>query len=465
LYIAYNRFGDYRLGLGLGGNRYDVHARFTITDAVIAHNRFTPGSYLNLEIEQGAMAGEIGASRRMDFSANEADGSDRSSLYATDDAAGWRAAFFWHMNDSHEMLLIADNSISCSGDKDGDGEAISLDSNGNTFGLPRSELVARATVGSVSISDTLISNQNDRAIDTDQYYLGHWLRINSGPGIGQSRRIVAINRSAGGSEVSLSVDLPWAVPPQAGVSTVTISRQYWQTLIVGNTVDQRKPLCQKSNRTRPKGGNISVWGQNSDVVVEGNRQFDTDGIIFEQRYGAEDAACPACRTMTSMPAFLEIRNNLIDGEYDFDSACSLSGIEGSYSASPSPHSEPPVLNFGVSISYNRIVHADSLYGGAISIVPTWFTGPPGYRKPLLDDLAIHHNLISDISGPAPRAGCNYVQTGRFGIALHGERIVDGTVLYGNVCNNVAAPLRDRGAHTLRLCDKPGAHLCECGSRP
>jgi hypothetical protein len=462
LYITYNQFGDYRLGLNLGGNRYNVRSRFGITDAVIAYNRFMPGSYLDLELAQGAIASEVGASRRMDFSSNVADGASHKFLYSDNDAPGWRAAFFWHMNDNHEMLLISENSVTCSGDKDGDGEAISLDSNANTFGLSKSELVLHASQDSVNVKASLKTSQNNRSVDVDSYYIGHWLRVDSGPGIGQSRRIVASRRTGDMSdETSLLVEPPWDVTPEQNVSTVSVAREYWQAMIIDNAVDQRKPLCLKSNRTRPKGGNISVWGQNADTVVEGNHQFDTDGIVFEQRYGADDAACPDCKTMTSMPAFLEIRNNLIEGEYDWASACSLSGITGSYSASPSPHSLPPLLGVGISISHNRITHADSLHGGAISIVPTWFSGPPGYGRPLLEGLTIHHNLIQNISGPAPRADCGYAQGGRYGINLQGEKYVDGTVLYRNVCVDVTNPLRDHGVRTKRLCDIGDAKSCEC----
>ncbi len=461
LYITYNQFGDYRLGLNLGGNRYNVHRRFGIRDAVIAHNRFAPGSYLNVEIGQGAIASEMGASQRVDFSSNAANGANREYLYSKDDAPGWRAAFFWHLNDNNEMLLISDNSVTCSGDKDGDGEAIALDNNANTFGLSHSGLVLRATGVSVSVAGPLKATQNNRAVDVDRYYVGHWIRIDTGPGIGQSRRIVAIRRGGASADVTFDVDPPWDVAPKPNVSTVSVAREYWQTMIIGNTVDQRKPLCLKSNRTRPKGGNITVWAQSADTVVEGNRQFDTDGIVFQQGYGADDATCADCRTWTAIPSFLEVRDNLIDGEYDWNSACSLSGIMGSYAASPSPHEPLPLLSFGVSIAHNRIAGADGLNGGAISIVPTWFTGPPGYARPLLEGLSIHHNEIRNIAGTPPQAACGYVQDGRYGIALQGERQIEGTVLYANTCENVTNPLRDRASRTQRACGAHETNSCEC----
>jgi hypothetical protein len=461
LFVTYNRFGDYRLGLNLGGNRFNVHHRFGITDSVIAFNQFMPGSYIDLPHQQGAIASELGASRRVDFSSNVADGTNRTFLNSTDDAAGWRAAFFWHMNDNHEMLLISENAISCSGDKSGDGEAISLDNNANTFALPESQTVIRSSRDSVSVRGPLKAVQNNRPVDIDTYYLGHWLRIDAGRGIGQSRRIVAYRRDAGSGEISFMVDLPWDVPPRAGESRVSVAREYWQTLIVDNTVDQREPPCLKSNRTRPKGGNISVWAQTADSAVEGNRQYDTDGILFQQAYGVDDAACDVCDAHTSIPSFLEIRGNIINGEYDWTSACSLSGIMGSYAASPNHGSGPPPLSVGVSISHNQITHADSLYGGAINIVPTWYRGPAGYAQALVEGVMIHHNVIRDISGAAPLPACEYRQSGRFGIALQGDKDVDATILYKNICANVDTPLLDRGAHTHRVCDQVAAPSCEC----
>ena len=461
LFVTYNRIGDYRFGLYLGGSPFNVHSRFQITDSVIAYNQFMPGSYLNIEERQGVIASEMGASRRVDFSSNVADGTSKASLDSPQDAPGWRAAFFWHLHDSQEMLLISENDITCSGDKAGDGEAISLDNNVNTFAFPSMQRVTAASPDSVTVAGSLKNNQNRRDIDVNTFYIGHWLRIDAGPGIGQSRRIVSYKTEPGGAQVTFTVAPQWDVPPQAAVSSISVARTFWQTFIVANTIDHRKPPCLKSNRTRPKGGNISVWAQATDSVVEGNRQFDTDGIVFQEGYGADDASCPVCGAGTSIPSFLEIRNNLIEGEYAWDSSCSLSGIMGSYAATPSSHAPPPLLSFGVSISHNRISHADSLYGGAINIVPTWYRGPPGYRKPLVAGIIIDHNEIRDIAGPAPRTACDYVQTGRFGIDIQGDHFVDATVLYKNTCENVATRLLDQGVHTRRICDQSTAHSCEC----
>ncbi len=462
LVVTYNRLGDYRIDLALGGNPFNVRSRFGLSDSIIAHNEFLPGSYMDLGIRQGVIASELGAAQRVDFSENLADGSSKEFLNSPDDPAGFRAAFFWHLHDSQEMLLISENTIYCSGDKDGDGEAISLDNNINSFALPESQGVIAATDYSVEVAGPLKREQNQREIDPAQYYVGHWLRIDAGPGIGQSRRIVSYQVGPGGNPVIFTVAPHWDVTPRSGVSRVSVGRTFFQTLIVANTIDQRKPRCLKSNRTRPKAGNISVWAQATDGVVDGNRQFDSDGIVFQEGYSPDDAACAACGAWTSIPSFLEIRGNLIEGEYQWESACSLSGIMGSYAAAPGGRTDPPLLDFAVSISHNRIVHADSLYGGAINFVPTWFRGPAGYAKPLVTGVIIAHNEISDVAGPAPKTECDYRQTGRVGIDLQGDRFVDATVLYKNSCTDVSTPLSDHGVHTRRICD--GAiHSCECGS--
>ncbi len=461
LMVTFNRFGDYHVALELGGDRRNVKSRFGIADSIISHNTFIAGSHVDPGQNQGVLVSEIGASNRLDLSDNIADGSSREFLNAREDAPGWRAAFFFHMNDSHEMLLISNNAATCTGDKAGDGEAVALDNNANTFGLSAAAPVVKASLNEVRINRPLVAVQNGRAVDPAAYYVGHWIRVVQGRGIGQVRRIVSyrLDPSSGGG--AFSVDPPWDVPPAAGESLVTIAREFWQVYVVGNTVDQRKPLCTKANITRPKGGAISIWGESSDVAVEGNRQFDTDGIIFQQQYGAEEPGCGECRSETTIPSFLEIRGNLIDGEYDWDSACSISGIMGSYAAAPNRRLVPPLLSVGVSISHNDIVHADGLGGGAITIQPTWYRGPSGYAKPLVEGILIDHNRVAAVSGTWARAACGYPSSRRVGIRLAGGTNVAATVLYKNSCDDVALPFMDEAVRTILVCDRSPANSCGC----
>jgi hypothetical protein len=114
--------------------------------------------------------------------------------------------------------------------------------------------------------------------------------------------------------------------------------------------------------------------------VEGNRQHDTDGIAFQQLYNTPESGCRDCDRVVSYLDFVEIRDNLIDGEYAWAQGCSSSGIFGSLAAGPTTRSAPPAtVSYGLSISHNTINHADGLNGGAISFSPTWYQGPAPHR--------------------------------------------------------------------------------------
>ena len=95
LFITDNEFGAFKSAVELAGNRFLVDQPFEVQDAVITRNLFKPGSYLDVAGHQGALASEIGASRRLDFSENHADGAATDRLYSAQDAHGWRAGFFF----------------------------------------------------------------------------------------------------------------------------------------------------------------------------------------------------------------------------------------------------------------------------------------------------------------------------------------------------------------------------------
>jgi hypothetical protein len=465
LALVGNEFGAFFAALTLGGDRLNVAHLFQLEDSVIAGNVFKPGSYLDLAQSQGTIATMLGASLRVDFSGNVADGAATDYLYDQNDAHGWRAGFFWHMNNNHEMLLIAQNTATCTGDKDGDGEAIALDNNANTFAFERARDVLAADPDSVTAAGSLLGKQFEREVDVAAYYVGHWVRIVEGPGIGQSRRIESYSVDPSGKSVTFKVYPRWDVAPAAGKSRVTIGRQFWQTYVLDNRIDQRRPLCQKSNRTRRAGGLISVWAQSSDSVVAGNRQFDTDGISVQQTYIAPDPSCTGCGGSTTLQSFLEIVDNLIDGEYAWDSDCSRSGIMISHSASATPNSPPPILSYGVSIAHNVISKADGFGGGAVTVPLTWFSGPPPHRWPLVDNLLISHNSISGIAGAPPHRECEQRPFRRMGINLEASGLVWHSVLYGNRCTAVREPLFDGGVDTVRVCPSSEADSCECAAQP
>ena len=111
LFIVKNEFQAYRISLFLNRPVLEKdplfkNFQFTVDDSIVAHNTFYPGDFFSPEIGQGTMATAIGASRRLDFSHNMADGRING---------GWRAAHFWHMNNSHEGMLVSQNFATCTG--------------------------------------------------------------------------------------------------------------------------------------------------------------------------------------------------------------------------------------------------------------------------------------------------------------------------------------------------------------
>jgi hypothetical protein len=159
-------------------------------------------------------------------------------------------------------------------------------------------------------------------------------------------------------------------------------------------------------------------------------------------------------------SFLDIRANLVDGEYDWATDCSASGIAIGAAAASRGDARPPTLGFGVSISRNTIRHADGLYSGAIAQLSTWDAGPDPHRWPLSDDLLIHHNEIADIDGPRAMPICGKGHP-RTGIGFPDSEIAWHTVLYANSCKNVTVPIGPGGVDTTRICPSSVEDSCEC----
>ena len=464
LFVTDNLFGAYDLGLDLGGNRYNMSYKFRVDDSVVAGNTFKPGSYMDPSIQQGAIASSIGAARHLDFSGNVADGAASDFLYSPEDAGGWRAAFFWSMNNDLEMMLVSQNRASCTGDKLGDGEAIAYDNNANTYPFDGAVTVLGATRDTVTVRGSLRPRQNERDVHLADYYDQHWILLGEGRGLGQVRKIVRYVIDAPNGTVTFTVKPSWDVVPEAGHSRVGVGREFWQVYTIDNVIDQRQPLCRKSNRSEPRAGAIVLWAQTADSVVEGNRQYDTDGIGFQQSYSAVDAACPECRSSMFSQSFVEIRGNLVDGEYDWDLDCSASGIWGATSASPTPASPPLTMSYGVSIAHNTVVRADGLSGGAISTPLYWYAGPPPQHWPLVENLLIYGNTIRDMAGASARIKCGANPSGRrSGINLGSSGLVQHSVLSGNSCVNVDAPLQQGGDKAIKVCPSGGANSCECAT--
>jgi len=463
LIVTSNVLGGYTSGIELRGNSTAVWEPYRIDDSVIRGNRFVPGSYLDLSIKQGVLASEMGAARRMDFSANVVDGASTENLQAADDPPGFRAAFFWDSNNNVEHVLVAENQVACSGDKVGDGEAISLDESGDTYGFNDTPAIIAAGPDWITVRGKLNSEQRHHRVP-DTYYNGHWVKILAGTGFGQARKILSYSQDASGSTVRLRVAPAWDVLPGGAGSRIVVTRQHWQVAIVGNSIDHRRPACRKSNLTGPNGGVIALWTPSADLAVEGNRQWDTSGILFNNGYSATTPSCPQCGSNSFTTTALEIRGNLLDGEYDWSSDCSNGGIYATLGASPTPESPPPVSGFGISISHNIVIHADAYRGGGIDTPWTWHTGPPPGNWAFIENLLIFHNELRDQEGPPPAASCHRGQRVRSAIHLEGHENRENirySVLYGNHCERVTRPLVDEGLGTVKVCGTLSAGNCEC----
>jgi hypothetical protein len=463
--ITRNEFGGYSEGIALSGNLAVVWELFRIDDSVVRGNRFIPGSYVDIAIHQGVIGTELGAGHHVDFSDNVADGTDNSNLQDPDDPPGFRAGFFWDLNGSVETTLISGNQISCPGDKAGDGEAIAFDGNGDTYGFDQSPTPTIVASGPdwITVHGQLYSEHSHRPVAA-HYYDGHWVQIVGGRGIGQARKITSYTQDATHSTVTLHVAPAWDITPGGADSRVYVQRLYWQVAVVGNNIEQRRPPCRKSNLNGRYGGPIVIWASSANVAIEGNQQWDADGILFMQAYDA--ASQPGCRgDCTDRLYFqtgLEIRGNRIDGEYDWSSDCSLGGgIRGLYGAGTPPRSSPPVEGIGTSISHNSITRSDGLRGGGINIALHSYAGPPPGDWPFIENLLIFHNELRDIDGPLPVPTCHRGQSERSGIRLEGHDNVRNTVLYGNRCERVTKPLSDSGLRTLRICPAGAHDSCEC----
>lgn len=460
LFITYNIFGAFNSALELAGSRYDVFEQYRVDDSVVDHNVFKPGSKLDLLDKTGALASELGAGHRVDFSDNTADGAATDYLYSSDDARGWRAAFFWNLHGNGEELLISQNSITCSGDKIGDGEALAFDNNGNTFAFTAMAGVLRASPATVAVSAPLVARQDDRDVPVGSYYVGHWIQIADGPGLGQVRKIISYSTDVASHITAFKVAPDWDVTPVPGRSRVAVGREFWQAYAVGNRIDNRQPLCQKSNRSRKAAGVITMWAQSADSVIAGNRQFDSDGIHVQQNYIVSEHPCPDCTMQGFFQSSLDIRDNVVDGEYDWDTDCSESGIELGLAAAPWGSTPPPTVSYGVSVSHNVIRHADGLQGGGISQLDSWWPGPEPGRWPLSDSAIIQHNSITDIAEPRSLPICTKSRP-RVGIAFPDHGIAWRTVLYANSCKNVSLPVGSGGVNTVKVCPASGPQSCEC----
>jgi hypothetical protein len=461
VYVTHNEFGAFREAVSLGGNRYLLATKFRVDDSIVAYNRFAPGAYLDACAHQGTLASSLGASHRVDFSQNVADGF--APDYLDGSLPGWRAAFFFHNNNNHEMTLVSKNTATCTGDKVGDGEAIGYDLNANTFGFQIAKDVAAATASTVAVSTAdgfeLRTTQNLNPVPPG-YYDEHWVQVANGTGLGQARQIASYAVDLPGQSASFTVSPAWDVTPEPGSSKITVARVYWQVQTVDNTVDLRG--CTKNNQNGLRqAGVIGYTGVTVDSAAEGNVQYESDGILLQAAYSSVDEPELGYIPFQEFQYFVEIRGNTMADEFDYDSECSWHGGIGLWhgaatrSSLPMPPS-PVVLGYGVSIARNTISRADGIRGGAIVLADTW-QEPPGSR--MYVNTLIHHNRIADLPlpGPAPTTSLNECDgvtspcsSGPVrGVGIHVTTPLNYyTVRHGNVFAGVPTPEIDHGTQSV-----------------
>lgn len=462
LFIIRNEFGAYENAIFLDGLPADSRIPFHVDDSIIADNAFKPSSFMDLSTRRGTIAAQIGASRRLDFSGNNADGRSTDYLYDPEnDPRGWRAAFFWHLRNNHEMLLVSQNTATCTGDKTGDGEFLAFDNNHNTFGFARAQSVISARKDAVSVPGPMQTKHEKRRLPPG-FFREHWVQIADGPGVGQVRRVVSYEEQD--DHVTISIAPPWDVIPEKD-SRVTIGHEFWQVLVLDNRIDHRNPPCLKSNRRKgtdaPYGaGTIGLWAQAADSVISGNSQLGTNGITLHPFYSAAGAECPDCEASSMLQYFVEVRGNRVEGEYNWDSDCSWSGITISFGASPTKSAPPPAIAYGLIVAENTVIQADGFSGGAISIAPSWWNGPRTHPASLIRNTLINNNVIKDMKGGIKDARCNRRLVSRSPILI-ASPTVRNTLVTSNACiNSGKQPIRNRGKNSLVVQDPSKPQNCE-----
>lgn len=450
LFIFDNEFGAYENSIFLDGAASDPSQHFHVDDSLIVNNSFKPGSFMDVEKRRGPIASQIGASRRLDFSDNIAHGESLDYLYNPDrDPRGWRAAFFWHLRNNHEMLLVSRNTASCTGDKTSDGEFLAFDNNQNTFGFAAAQRVLSASPDSVIVRGPLLNQHEGKRLPSG-FFTEHWIQVADGTGIGQARHITDIEEQNDG--IRLTVSPKWDVVPGPD-SRILMGLEFWQVMAIDNYINHSKPPCQKSNRRNAPNiqygaGLIALWAQASDSVIAGNTQLDAAGITLHPFYSAPSPACPECTASSMLQYFVDVLDNRVEGEYAWESDCSWSGITVSFGASPSTENPPPAIAYGLRVDGNSVIHADGFSGGAISIAPSWWDGPKSYSAPLVRGSIISNNKLQDLHGIITDSSCNRSLVSRSAIMIGSQTVVN-TILTENECINTGKkPVIDKGKNTI-----------------
>jgi len=450
LFITYNILAAYKNGIYL--NRWfnaDPERAFDLTDSVIAHNTFYPSSH------DAVIGSQIGGGTRLDFSDNVADGTATRYLYHATDRKGFRAGFFWNLSSNSEMKLISGNRIACSADKPGDGEAIVLDNADmkDYGGFERVAPVVSASAATVVAGAVPVPGRLP--------FVGQWLQIVGGPGLGQLRKITAYR--ADSNSATFTVDPAFDVPPTSA-SRVTLGLENWHSYIVSNSVDLGSKTCVNGAKQERTAGGILFYAQTADSVIEGNTQTATTGIVLTHQY-----ILAAGKPMGLMlQSSNQVRDNDVMGRPAFGPVTGTSGIRAFYVASRQPEAtpEPPVLGFATVIAGNRLDGADDP-NGAIGLEDGGLVGflnsdggcTARYRLGVVP--LIFHNQLRNTHG-IDINGRNVRQNSSSCSDRLRDSIVWGAQLYNNSCNLAGRAVMDFGTGSQLKCAQAG-NSCECAS--
>jgi hypothetical protein len=517
IYIANNTFGAWDTGIYLNSAEprdnlgpapfFQPYQPYNLADSVIAYNTFYPSGYTTSS-GGGPIATNISGGLHLDFSNNTADGT--ATRYLNGGPKGWRAAFFMYPAMGHDMTLVSNNSASCTGDKNGDGEFIVYDAGGSLGGMPYAEPVISAAPWSdpQGVAGTTLTVQGsvqtqlptqtggtmDVSANPTPFYAGYWLEVLQGSGKGQWRKVAALTlgSNAAGPTATISVTPPLDVLPDA-TSQVILGRAYWQNATVNNSVDQSTPLCTKANPRRT-GGIISYYGSTADSAIEGNQQYDTSGILIRHAYQPAPPGSTPRVAGQALQSHNEVRNNLLNGTYDWSGPGNRSqagllglgsgGIQVGFAATgwfcdddSCPAPQPPGTGFGLSIAGNTVINASardvdgSVHPpiGAIGLNPGWETGPTDALGldmwQLGDATLVFNNTLQGVSNTTPGAA------GGLPLVAIGVDVAQGstltpaitwrTTLYNNSCAGADTPVRNFGLGTVRYCPAGHTSTCEC----
>jgi hypothetical protein len=382
----------------------------------------------------------------------------------TTDVKGWRAAYFWSMEGNIEMSLVSQNTASCTGDKDGDGESIAYDNYPGITGFQNvaAPVTAAATDASSGYSSVTVQGA---LVGATTSWIGDWMQVVQGSGLGQARKITAIASAVENGAVTtiLTVTPALDVLPD-DTSLVAVGRLYWQTYTIGNSINNSSPPCSPSGLTplKQSAGEISLYAQMGDSATEGNTLTDTGGILLWHTFQQVDPGAQVSAPQSALQTSNEVRANVIDGAFSYGAAAT-SGITLSYSATPDT-APPPVLGFGIAISHNSITAAGDRFG-AVALSPGWYVGPQSANLStsawkVADSTLIFLNSLNNVG----MSGSNSVGIGQSANWSSQDAPIEWrSVMYGNVCSGrrPISPLLDNGMSTVRYCPTVSADSCEC----